>query len=215
MQPRQFEQRGKGAGIEWLRAHVSYTGAGCLIWPMSKRKTGYGLVGFERKVYSAHRMMCRLAHGEPPTPDHEAAHSCGNGHGGCVHPRHLAWKTASENHLDRRNHGTAVTSRFGSRGKLTREQKAEIIALKGQHTQADLAATYGVAFQTISRLHREDPNRVYVHRAFHSDDDRKLIDLRAQGMPVSRIAKEMGRTLGSVTARLHRLRAAGRLRKAA
>jgi hypothetical protein len=51
---------------------------------------------------AAHRAMCRLIHGNPPTPKHQAAHSCGNGRRGCVHPGHLRWATDAENRAERR-----------------------------------------------------------------------------------------------------------------
>lgn len=146
---------GKGAAIEWIRAHVGHQGDDCLIWPFSRRNNGYGQYGLNGKggLYP-HREMCRLAHGEPPTPNHEAAHSCGKGHDGCVHPQHLSWKTASENHLDRRRHGTAATNLWGNKGKLTAAQKEQMRALKGTMTQVEIGAMFGVPFQTVSRIQR-------------------------------------------------------------
>lgn len=46
------------------------------------------------------RHMCKLKNGDPPTPDHEAAHSCGNGKHGCINPNHLRWATDAENMAD-------------------------------------------------------------------------------------------------------------------
>jgi hypothetical protein len=44
--------------------------------------------------------MCELAYGPPPDK-YVAAHSCNNGHLGCVNPNHLSWKTKSEDMKDR------------------------------------------------------------------------------------------------------------------
>jgi DNA invertase Pin-like site-specific DNA recombinase len=74
--------------------------------------------------------------------------------GGCVHPGHLEWKTPSENQLDRAKHGTAVTSRYGPVGKLTKLQRQEIIDLKGKMPQREIAKLYGVHFETVSRWQR-------------------------------------------------------------
>ena len=146
--------KGKGHNYKWLLAHVAHSGDDCLIWPFSRNNTGYGQLGYEGKMRKAHRFMCEMAHGNPPTPDHEASHACGNGMGGCVNPRHLSWKTRSENQLDRRRHGTANTNPTGQRGKLTKIQRSEILRLRGKMTQAKIAQRYGVHFETISRILR-------------------------------------------------------------
>ena len=146
--------KGKGRAAAWIFDHVNYQGADCLIWPFSRSDTGYGQLGYMGEIYKAHRFMCMQAHGKPPSPFHEAAHNCGNGFGGCVHPQHLGWKTPSENQLDRARHGTAITSRCGRTGKLTKLQRQEIIDLKGKMTQREIAKLYNVHFETISRWQR-------------------------------------------------------------
>jgi hypothetical protein len=50
------------------------------------------------------RFVCTLAHGEPPTPTHQAAHECGNGHHNCINPKHLKWRTPLENSLQAKIH---------------------------------------------------------------------------------------------------------------
>lgn len=147
MRSKEFQQRGRGAAIKFLRAHVSHQGVMCLEWPMSRLPNGYGTLGFERKIHYAHRLMCQLAHGPAPSKDHEAAHSCGNR--GCVNPHHLSWKTRAGNQYDRRLHGTMRSGR-----KLSKRQWDEIRGLKGKLTQREIAARYGVTFQNISAIHR-------------------------------------------------------------
>lgn len=143
---------GKGAGIAFLRALIGHQGDECVTWPMSQDGRGYGVCAFEGCSYKAHRLMCVLAHGEPPTPKHQAAHSCGNGHLRCVNPRHLSWKTMTENAADMVAHGTARFDR-GRRYRLTVEQVQEILALKGKMTQRAIAAMYGVKDKQISKIH--------------------------------------------------------------
>jgi hypothetical protein len=134
---------------EWLQAHVDYDGEECLIWPFSRDPNGYGHCGADW----AHRVMCALVHGPAPTEDHETAHSCGRGKFGCVHPKHVSWKTRSENQLERRRHGTHG-KRKGVRYWLTPGDVAHIRALRGKKTQRELAKIYGVSWQTIGMVQR-------------------------------------------------------------
>ena len=92
--------------LQWLKNHASHSGKKCLLWPFGKFANGYGQVCIKRVNKVASREMCVLAHGEPPSPEHEAAHSCGNGHLGCVNPRHLRWATPTENASDKSLHRT-------------------------------------------------------------------------------------------------------------
>ena len=139
--------RGNGKAVAWLRAHVDYDGEGCLPWPFCLCN-GYGHFGHEGENHYAHRFMCTLVKGPPPTPFHEAAHSCGRGDQGCVHPQHLDWKTTSGNQLDRALHGTKNS--WAARGKLTPEEAAQIRALKGQKTQQEIAAMFGISRSQVS-----------------------------------------------------------------
>ena len=145
-----MSMRGRGRGIKWIRDHVGYAGNGCLIWPMSRNKeTGYSQFGFEGDILYVHRYMCEMTSGPAPTPHHEAAHSCGNGSGGCAHPLHLSWKTISENNLDCRVHGTQARNPAGRRGKLTDAQVVKIKSLEGRKTQAAIAIQFNVSRPTI------------------------------------------------------------------
>jgi hypothetical protein len=72
-------------GAEWIEGHADYLQKDCcLIWPFGRNSTGYGLVTIDGEQTYAHRAMCKRVHGEPPTPEHQAAHSCGRGHDGCL-----------------------------------------------------------------------------------------------------------------------------------
>ncbi len=103
--------RGEPAGF--LRQHVVHQLEDCLVWPFARATRGYGQVWFEGRQARAHRVMCILAHGEPPFEGAEATHSCQNGHMGCVNPRHLRWKTHQENLAEAAAIGRQ--SRFGPR----------------------------------------------------------------------------------------------------
>lgn len=142
--------------MAFLLGHTSYRGDDCLLWPFGRHSSGYGQVCVGKsKIRKAHRVMCELVHGPAPTPKHHAAHNCGNT--ACVNPKHIAWKTQSENERDKHLHGTV--NRFGPRGKLTREQKQEIIGLAGKVPQPEIARRYRISRSRVSEIVRDKPRR--------------------------------------------------------
>lgn len=141
---------GKGKAITWMRDHLTYDGDNCLIWPFFRDPNGYGRAGYNREHYWAHRLMCELVNGPPPTPDHEAAHSCGNGPDGCVHPKHLSWKTRVENQADRYVHKRKPHREV--RCKLDYEKAEEIRVLAGTEKTKDIAARFNVSTGTVRQI---------------------------------------------------------------
>lgn len=142
----------KETGLSWLHRHLDYGGDDCLIWPFSRDTHGYAQMGFAGKVVKAHRYVCGMVHGTAPSLDHQASHSCGNGHAGCINPRHIFWKTRRDNHLDRRLHGTARTNPHGRAGKVTAQMAAEIVALKGKCSQQAIADVFEISKPTVRRI---------------------------------------------------------------
>lgn len=140
----------KQSRLEWLQERINHSGDHCLTWPGSRVWNGYGNLKYKDKITYAHRVMCILAKGEPPTPKHVAAHSCNNGHLACVSPRHLFWKTPGQNLMDRRAAGTLTKKRWTKRGTLSDSQIAEIVALKGEKNQREIAAMFGISYQHVS-----------------------------------------------------------------
>ena len=137
-----------GEPMAWLQENASYAADDCLTWPYGHRD-GYACIGGSY----ASRAMCKLAHGEPPTPEHEAAHSCGMGHRGCLNPRHLRWATRSENKLDTHEHGTMPRGQRQHLAKLTDGQVREIRAESGPITK-QYAEKYGVDRGTIVKVRK-------------------------------------------------------------
>lgn len=137
---------------EFLTKHTTYASDECLWWPYAKDHNGYGVAWFRHRQTTANYIMCTLAHGEPPSPQHESAHSCGNGHLGCVNPKHLRWTTRSENHADKIIHDTHTRGERSSSAKLTETQVHRIRAARGKIGQRFLAAEYGVSKSTICSI---------------------------------------------------------------
>jgi hypothetical protein len=147
------KQTKKGTGMAFLQKHLAHQGEVCVPWPLFiDPASGYGLLYFRKRTQTAHRIMCQLAHGDPPTPKHHAGHSCHNRI--CINPNHLSWKTHSENMLDKRANGTANVNNWGQRGKLTAEQAAAILALKGKKTQVAIAKQFGITESNVRNIHK-------------------------------------------------------------
>lgn len=196
--------KGKGKGYALIVANAGHEGDQCLIWPMSRNNYGYGQLGHEGKLHKAHRLMCTVAHGEPPSPIHYAAHSCGMGHLGCYNPRHLSWKTPSENVQEAVEHG-AVRQPGGPRRKLTEDQVAQIKAAKGIRTQAALAKMFNVRPETIRKIFNGEirtgapakPNRA-VDPAIRVRLKLRAMALRNKGLTLDKIGADLGVTRATV-----------------
>jgi hypothetical protein len=137
--------------MAWLREHVSYGSDACLTWPFARHSNGEAAIG-DRQSRQAARLMCILAHGDPPFEAAQAAHSCGKGHLACVNPRHLSWKTPKDNTADQIVHGTRRRGENHPFARLTEKHVIAIRALHGKFTTSDLAEIFDVHPWTISDI---------------------------------------------------------------
>lgn len=133
---------------------LAHEGKDCLTWPYSKDNNGYGKVVIDGNRVLVHRHICEIVHGEPPTPTHKAAHSCGKGHLGCINPRHLSWKTDAENEADKLAHGTRSLGERNGQSKLTEEQAREILRLNGIYPRQKIADEFGVSRSAVRLIHQ-------------------------------------------------------------
>lgn len=199
-------QAGKGAAIAWLRHHVNYDADFCLIFPFYRDPNGYGMLGYLGVRHYAHRLMCELAHGPAPADKPEAAHSCGNGHGGCANPRHLAWKTKAGNRQDSLAHGTGTRNRGGNVRSLNEDQIAHIRSLKDVKTQNEIAVMFGVSAPTVRAILA---GKMYAGKSkinhYTPEEDAKIREAISMGYNMPQIAAHVGRPLGAITGRVYRL----------
>ena len=139
----------QGERLGWLFEHAGHGAEACLIWPFSRTPEGYAnVLWYGGRQVRAYRVMCMLAHGDPPTQGHHAAHSCGQGHQGCIAPRHLRWATPVENAEDRERHGTQTKGR----PKLKPDLVREIYERRGTAPQTEVAAEMGVSNHAVWRI---------------------------------------------------------------
>jgi len=141
-----------GEPMRWLVANMESCGDECLIWPFARDAKGYGVVKYDGAYQGAHRVCCILSEGPPPTDHSEAAHSCGNGHLGCVNPHHLRWATQLENAADRVGHGRSGRGEHHGAHRLTEDDVRQIIAARGKVRQIELADRFGVSQVMISKI---------------------------------------------------------------
>jgi len=144
------ERTEPGSLLDWLLTNKDYSGDECLEWPFGRYQHGYGHTTFQGVDTTAHRAMCILAHGEPPQPGLDAAHSCHNR--GCCAPRHLRWATVVENAADRVADGTAGFGANNGAAILTEADVVAIRRLRGSVGQLELAERYGTTKSNISAI---------------------------------------------------------------
>lgn len=137
----------------WLEANANHIGDDCLKWPFSVSAHGRGTVTVDGKTMPAPRYMCILASGQPPSPKHHAAHTCGKGHEGCVNPKHLVWKTPKENEADKVDHGTLRRGTAINTNKLNESDVRCIRELLAFGTSGvEIAKMYGITPAMVSNI---------------------------------------------------------------
>ena len=131
---------------------VHHDGDECLTWPFTRDSHGYAEWKRGQQKIKVHREVCARVHGAPPTHEHEAAHSCGKGHEGCISPKHLRWATHAENMDDKYEHGTVARGTLNGHAKLTEADARFIRSSAGRVLQSDLMEQFGVSQGTISDI---------------------------------------------------------------
>lgn len=153
----------------WLEQHLDHIDREfCLIWPLTRAQNGYPTAG-KNNAIRPHRVMCEYRNGPAPTEGHQAAHSCNNGHLGCVNPWHLDWKTPSENQLDR-------PDRIGrAQRKLRPDEVDEIRRMMGRERTVDTAARFCVTEANIRQIQSGKTWRLDSKRRVFTDDEIRRI----------------------------------------
>lgn len=144
--------REHGVPANWLRDHAASPQTSCILWPFGRNGEGYGTVDLGAGSVLAHRAMCEMVNGPAPTPQHHAAHSCGNGKNGCVNPNHIRWATAAENEADKIDHGRTNRGERCGTAKLTAEDVHFIRRMRGRATLSELSALFGTTTSNISQI---------------------------------------------------------------
>jgi hypothetical protein len=190
-----MKRAANGTGHRWLVEHATHKGEECLVWPFACSTPGYGAFSIGKTRLAAHRFMCELAHGTPPSAEYEAAHSCGNRR--CVNPEHLSWKTRQDNQFDRTRHGTQTVA---GRQKISHRQVEQIRQLKGIETSIATAARYGITESNVRLIQEGKTWRTEGRKHAMLLRPEQVIAIRKAATSKSdyQIAKEMGLKRSSV-----------------
>ena len=119
--------------------------SGCHVWTGARNVWGYGRVHWGGKMYSAHRVAWKFAHGAIPDGKF-VLHRCDNR--GCVNPDHLFLGTAKDNARD------MVAKGRGARPRRRRDGHRFELQLSGdlRHRLFDLADEIGTGAADLARL---------------------------------------------------------------
>lgn len=131
---------------------MSFQGDECLEWRYARSSDGCAVLYYEGASWRVPRLLCKLVHGDAPSSEHVAAHSCGRGHMGCVNPNHIRWATHQENMDDRARHGTTARGESNSEAKLTEDEVRKIRAMAERHTHRAIADKFAVSETAVSRI---------------------------------------------------------------
>jgi hypothetical protein len=127
---------------------VSHMWDECPKWPFQRDLRGSARIAQGgRHAALVQRIVCEIAHGPAPSPEHDAAHSCGKGHEGCFGAACLRWATRKENVTDTLVHGNHPFAKIN-------ERIVEEIRSAAGSKHRILAEQYGISVQTVGDILR-------------------------------------------------------------
>lgn len=120
----------------------------CLRWPFRINKEKYAIAYVRRKSKYAHKIICEIKNGPPPTASSQAWHICGNKEGGCVNPKHIKWVELRHSvKYRRKSHVRSGEDHHNS--KLSNVDDLDIYRNKNKTPASGLAKKYGVSLSAI------------------------------------------------------------------
>lgn len=121
----------------------------CVVWVEGRNTKGYGVLSWDGRKTTAHRLAWASANGPIPATMH-VLHRCDNPP--CVNPAHLFLGTNADNVADKVRKGRQ--SRDGRRRALTPGEVREVADLAACMGYAEIGRLYGVGASTVGRAVR-------------------------------------------------------------
>jgi len=123
----------------------------CWTWTGAKSRQGYGNFCLDGRTVLAHRVSWQL-HKSADAGNMAVCHSCDNP--SCVNPDHLWLGTVGDNNADRHTKGRSNGASLKGTANPMSQLTPEIVrAIRSDRRKlADVAADYGITFQTVSNI---------------------------------------------------------------
>ncbi len=168
----------------------------CWPWTACKTRDGYGQFGLNKRLYLAHRIIYKLAKGEPGNLC--VCHSCDTP--SCCNPAHLFIGTAADNMHDMVVKGRSAGEKHGT-AILTEKQVLEI--RDSDATGRELALKYGVHQGTVAHA-RTGTSWTHIpgrgkRRRLRPEQVREIRELHKRGATGRELAKQFERTGGLIS----------------
>jgi hypothetical protein len=118
----------------WTGAYASKRKRGD--WQMRRPSVRIG--GRKTHATNPARLICEWFHGAPPSPVHEAGHTCPQGENECcVNPDHLKWMTREEN--ERYKHANVTVKGVRAPAEEDDQTRSVRVDLHAEHHDRQLA----------------------------------------------------------------------------
>jgi hypothetical protein len=142
--------------VKFLATAILHTGDKCLLWPFSVNTRGYPQMRWEGTTREVHRILCRLAHGEPKggavAKNPDASHSCATPR--CISPQHVRWKTRKENIAEGTSH---TNDQNGERNKMVCLTTKQVLAIRADpRSGSAIGRDYGITQTHVSKIKRRE-----------------------------------------------------------
>jgi hypothetical protein len=122
---------------------------GCRIWSACLDGHGYGIIGWDRRQFKAHRMAWTVANGPIPDKLH-VLHNCPAGDNPqCINPDHLWLGTHAQNMRDKERKGRAAHQRGEEHGRAKLTEAAVREIRQSAAPKKELASKFGVSLGTV------------------------------------------------------------------
>lgn len=159
-QPMQFVQHhdhlvNGRSKVDWLIDAIKAHGDSdaCLLWPFFCNPDGYGIVAYNGRNTTVHRLAYKIAHGDFPHPC--GRHSCDVRN--CANPRHVLPGSQRDNVQDMVDRNRTATGEDHSKAVLNERQ---VRAIREKY------AWYSVTMKTLAHRYGVDQHTIHdiIHR---------------------------------------------------